>query len=282
MGNTQSELNTSSNITNEPSQNWSNVIEDDNQQVQKFGNIPLMPLRNYQCDLHIIPSSQTKGMRAIVITDTHLGKFFPGEPNIPILYNYLKDIVTENSANVIFWLGDMIDYRAQDRENLGQKFLDAFSEFAIPIQFISGNHDRGIYRRLRVHGSMHYIQTKLLKIESPSTSNRPIFFAHDFGNPFKLSYEEIQSFLVTNKIAQRSKISPQDWLITGHTHATYVDENLKVASLAPFSIDMKSFCYGLLVENGGGFDMSLHKLETKNSIESKVQMIEEKEEENDA
>lgn len=237
-------------------------------------DIPIMPLRNYRCDMKTIPASQTKGMRAIIITDTHLGKFQPAEPEIPKLYEYVKRIVDENSANLVFWLGDLVDIKADDRERVGQIFIDTFSKFPIPVQFISGNHDRGLYRRINVHGSMHYNPEKILKLESSSELSKPLFFAHDFGNPFKLSSLEVPSFLMSNKIAQGDKIDLDDWLITGHVHFTYMNENKKIASLAPFSFDFRNFSYGLVINDDDGFKFSFHKLDAEKSVASLVKKLE--------
>lgn len=237
-------------------------------------DIPIMELRNYRCDMKTFPSSQTKGMKAIVITDTHLGKFFPAEPSIPKLFNYIKQIADENSANLIIWLGDLVDIKAADRERVSQIFIDTFSKFPIPIQFISGNHDRGLYRRINVYGSMHYNPEKIIKFESSSMLAGPIFFAHDFGNPYRISNLDVPSFLMSNKIAQAEKISMDDWLIIGHVHYTYLNENKKIASLAPFSIDIRNFSYGLLIDDEDGFKFSFHELKMKSNLASLIDKIE--------
>ena len=239
------------------------------------GDIPLMQLRNFFCDMAVFPSNKTKGIRAIIITDSHLGKFMPARPQIPRLYDYLQKVVNENNANIVFWLGDMVDIRADDRENIGQLFIDTFSKFPIPIEFISGNHDRGLYRRIKVYGSMHYNPEKIIKLESSSGLGNPLFFAHDFGNPYRLSNLEVPSFLKSNKVAQRDKIGPDDWLIIGHTHFTYLNEEEKIASLAPFSFDFRNFSYGLVIDEEDGFKFTFHKLQRQCNVASLVKAIEE-------
>lgn len=249
-----------------------NDIEQEEQGRIEICSIPIMPLRNINCDMIKIPSNKTKGMRAVVITDTHLGKFKYAKPSIPILFDELKKIVEDNNSNCIIWLGDTIDIKAEDRNIVAQDFLDTFSEFPVPIRFISGNHDRGLYKRLNVHGSIHYFHHKIMKIES--STGDPIFFSHDFGNSFRISNPDVPSFIWSNKIAQQKLIPIDNWLIIGHVHTLYVNNEVKIASLAPFSIDIQSYCYALVNDSENGFDISFHKLKTKSNIADIVKKIE--------
>ena len=49
----------------------------------------------------------------------------------------------------------------------------------------------------------------------------------------------------------------EDWLIIGHVHYTYLNEDKKIASLAPFSIDIKNFSYGLLIDDEDASDLGI-------------------------
>lgn len=222
-------------------------------------DIPLMELRNTECHVKKIHSNQTAGMRAIVISDTHLGKFSPAEPHIPKLFEYLNKIVEDNSATIIFWLGDIFDIKAENRQQNGQLFIDLFSQFQVPIQFISGNHDRSLYHKLNVHGSMIYNREKILKIRSQSPNEISLFLSHDFGNSFRVKNEDVPSFLISNKIAQKNFIKSDDWVLTGHVHFTYINEKNKIASISPFSFDLDCFSYCLITDNSNGFNFSFHK-----------------------
>ena len=68
-------------------------IEQEEQGRIEICSIPIMTLRNINCDMIKIPSNKTKGMRAVVITDTHLGKFKYAKPSIPILFDELKKLL---------------------------------------------------------------------------------------------------------------------------------------------------------------------------------------------
>lgn len=82
-----------------------------------------------------------------------------------------------------FLLGDIFDSKSIKDIRAEQQFIDTFSIFPVPFYFISGNYDRTLYKNLNIHGSIHYFQSKIMKIESKITK-QPIFFAHDFGNSY--------------------------------------------------------------------------------------------------
>lgn len=235
--------------------------------------IPLMELICKHCDVTIVQYDIQNKLKAIVLTDVHFGKFFPASQSIPKLFNYLKKIVEMNNANIVFLLGDIFDVKALDVKD-GQTFIDTFSSFPIPIHFISGNHDRIFYKKLNIHGSIHYCPTRVMKIESQIT-HKFLFFAHDFGNSYKLTKHEIQSFIWSNKRAQKKLMSLKDWLIIGHTHYLCINKEKRFASLAPFSFDLNKFCFCVVDEKEEEFELSFHSIEAESEVSFIVNKIEE-------
>lgn len=250
----------------------SQASNDSFSQDQGSKKIPLMQLVCTNCTMSLIPLDPSSQMRAVVISDTHLGKYYPAESTIQKLFNFVTKIVKENNANYVFWLGDIFDTKARKEIEVGQKFIDTFSTFQVPIHFISGNHDRFLYKKLNVHGSINYCPSKIMKIISPITK-QALFFGHDLGNAYKLSNIEVPSFIWSNKIAQKKMIKLENWFIIGHTHFLYMNKAKRIASLAPFSVDMNNFCYGLVVDGEKRFEISFHSLETESNIASKVKKI---------
>lgn len=242
-------------------------------QDQKGGKIPLMELVCTNCPMNNIALDQTTKLKAVIIADSHLGKIYPVEPTIPKLLKYVQKVVDDNNANCVFWLGDIFDTKAKNEIQAGQKFIDTFSSFSVPIHFVSGNHDRFLYKKLNINGSIHYCPSKIMKIES-QTAQESIFFGHDLGNSYKLSNQEVPSFIWSNKYAQKKIIPFDNWFIIGHTHFLYVNKEKKIASLAPFSVDLNTFCYGLIVDGENGFEVTFHNIQTKSSVASLVSRIE--------
>ena len=73
-----------------------------------------------------------KPMRAVLLTDTHLGHF-RGVRHVQKLVN----LINQADPEIVFFTGDCFE----SHYNLGTKTLEPFKQIKAPIYFVSGNHD---------------------------------------------------------------------------------------------------------------------------------------------
>lgn len=79
--------------------NSSNLVQQEYQQSK----IPLMKLDCTECDITQIPLDGISNIKAIIVTDSHLGRFYPAETSIPKLFNHMKKVIELSGANCVFF-----------------------------------------------------------------------------------------------------------------------------------------------------------------------------------
>ena len=99
-----------------------------------------------------------KPVRAILLTDTHLGHF-RGQKHV----QRLVDLINQADPDIVFFTGDCFE----SHYNLSAVTLEPFKQIKAPIYFVSGNHDgyvdlAGVKQLLRETG-IRVLETELVE-----------------------------------------------------------------------------------------------------------------------
>lgn len=218
-------------------------------------------LTTTQGTYYSIPRDIIEGMIALVITDLHFNKHKDLSQSIPHTLKEILALIKKHNANVLFVLGDVIQGSNKKGSLLVPIVCHAFEQLPIPVYLIGGNHDRGYYRSAKYDCSksnLKIIHDKMMLLEHPNPEpglRKRVFLAHEMGNNRKLTDSQIPIFLKALKDTF-TVIRPDDYLLTGHTHATKILESENLASVLNYSYDLKSDGYALITTGQHMFDIS--------------------------
>ena len=135
-----------------------------------------------------------------------------------------------------------------------------------PVKIISGNHDRKFYNKIdfSVYENVEFSKCNFIRIIFQSeNTNQTCFLTHDGGNGIWLPLEFKRKFVMDLKVLY--EINQNDWLISGHTHTPFIEEENKLGSLGCFNFDsfkhhQTVLSFGILEWNNISLQFSLHDL----------------------
>ena len=198
-----------------------------------------------------ISGSELTTMKAVIITDCHLNRFLPFDETFPQLKDQLLSLVEKERANTVILLGDIVHIRTEGAAEKIEKVLKIFESLPVKVYYVSGNHDRHVAAKMSFPATSNVTIVRDLALclvhpcPPPGTPPR-IFLTHDLHNHHKLKPHEVKSWLAFLRRTFSSLIDKDDFLLTGHTHETIINEEVNSASVAPFSLDLQRKSYATL------------------------------------
>jgi DNA repair exonuclease SbcCD nuclease subunit len=194
--------------------------------------------------------SLKKSLNALLLGDLHFaqeGSYFSYD-SIQDTLQVFQFLLLKVKPDQVILLGDLF-HRGQKRNDFVSKIMQVLHEIKQEVFLLSGNHDHRLINALKNDwdtSDLHICSSSFLVYET--TSDR-IIFTHDGNNPFWLYKSEIPDFLMSLK--RDYELNSKHWLITGHTHLPCLLEELKVASLGCFNVEVEDqvLSYGIVKES---------------------------------
>jgi predicted phosphodiesterase len=217
-------------------------------------NLFNLPLRNASVRPVSIPVDRSLPMRVLVVSDTHIGRSDPSDPE-PSKVQYLaelEDLVRFEHATHLLHLGDLVDNTAENGLVHLVDCLRRFEALGIPVYTIHGNHDLIFYCLVQWPESptLHLTDESALLLDIPAAPGKDdatrIFLAHDLENSFKIRDQFAFMFAFWMKEAFQETIKPDDWLLLGHTHTQCLSAECKVGCVGQYAPAENAWTYTVI------------------------------------
>jgi len=186
--------------------------------------------------------------RALLISDLHIGFCQPVEEGKYSLFLKIKDLITDENANYVFILGDIVHFRFYRFVDSWISFYNLLDTIGTPICIIPGNHDRymhGMVNFFSRYRNVSIINKELLRI-FVNDSPIPLILGHDLKNDKKVHGDDLVRSWFSMLRSLFSFIPQESLMIVGHTHETVVSDDQLTYSISPFSYDLGYYEYGIV------------------------------------
>ena len=210
-----------------------------------FGQIFQCPLVNTTVTSFSLPIDTTKVSRILLLSDTHLGADRQLKQGLESYMAALQELCTAENPTHICHLGDLIDGTVPNGSAVLGIVLKRMSSLKIPTWAIGGNHDREFFASLKMEKDPYVTPLSHFAMCIDKSPER-VFLAHDIGNNYRVRDQFAYSFVTWVKDGCSKQITPNDWLVIGHTHTGLVSPTSRVACVGQFSPPIGAFGYAIL------------------------------------
>ena len=204
-----------------------------------------------------IPANVVRGMKAMIVADSHFDKTLALSATLPKYIKELGRIILREKITTLFVLGDLIQNDEDITMEKLKSIVTAFELLPIRVYIIGGNHDRSLlwemkYNKKGSNVTVVYDLAMCLTHPNPPPDTPPrLFLAHDLKNNYLLKPEDGPYFVKNLKKEFKDMIHDEDYLLLGHTHQTIDNKDCRCGSVGSLSEDLHRHSYAILTTDNG-------------------------------
>ena len=224
------------------------------------------PLINNKSSVFILPKERCVGLKALVITDQFFGKTLPLTKSIPHCLKNMMTIITRESINCIFMLGNVVhvtENNIKEAKQNAKKVISSLERIPLPVYIMGGDKDRRLWWELKYEkpgSNVHIVYDFLIRIPHPNPqlgNDVSFYLTHDCKNPIHIKQDEVESYAVELKRALKDEVHNEDYLLIGYCQNYLYNQTARVACIKEFSPDNHRNGYAIVSVTDSGFDLNI-------------------------
>jgi hypothetical protein len=204
-----------------------------------------------------VPLELVLNLRGLVVSDQAFGKTLHRTQSIPKCFEKLARIISQESVNCVFVLGDLIYIESDEvRNNVTlRQVVQAFE--AIPLQIFilvsEGNRPLLSASQVRRVGSnVTFVYDSMIRIHHPNPPHQSppnVFLAHALE---EVEMGVAEPLVLQLKRAFASDIAVEDFFVLGHTNQYVFDEQHRCATMKSLYADLARTAYAIVAADQDG------------------------------
>jgi len=211
------------------------------------------------------------GGKIIFVSNCNIGYYMDFESSLAKFNVILRDIIIRELPSELFIVGPILSSTIKETSTAISTFVNSLNDFPVPITLISYRSEHiDFEKHMRSNFRIIKDDAAFFSFSSDDSNKQRFVITYDMGNSFNIEEGASYKFVNMLKTGFSNDVSYNDWFICGCVDPSFIDSNLKIASIGKFGHEVGGLQY-LALDIGDS--VSIYVISQVDTVENNIKPL---------